>query len=290
MNTPDEDRLEPNTDRAVRALKAVPVPAGPPSEVVAAVRAAGAAGGSQKPLTLRERIRRMNKFIKYPVAAGLTLAVLAGTLYLVLGRGTGIAFADIKEKLEKAETVTADQSVQIPGQPEPMNIKVYYKQPGLIRQEMPGGAVNVLNVEKGRIVTFVPSSKTAVVTEWGDIKKINPDIRENFDFIAYICRLMRGQKEDLGHKDIQGKQAQGYRLKETHGTLTSTMEVWVNAKTGDFLRIDTAGSGMPTSLWNIVLNSKLDDALFSRKSPKTTRSRLRRTIWASPVRRTCWTG
>ena len=155
----NDHRQSDIVDKAFEGLRRSPLPPGPdPQALEQTLRAVNQA--QEKPIRVSfvERIRRMNKFIKYPVAAGLVLAVLAGT-YVFLVHSPTVAFAQVRDLIEKMQTMTCRVHLVYPaaeGRPMEVDIQASYSLPHLMRQEiamsgMPGATVvKVINIYDSR--------------------------------------------------------------------------------------------------------------------------------------------
>jgi outer membrane lipoprotein-sorting protein len=248
-------------------------------------------------IALNERIKNMNKLIKYPIAAAFTLVVLAGAAYLLLGSHTGIAFADIRQQIEQTQTMTATATAEVKTADKlvKMKMKMYFKSPGLMRQEQemepmlppnattPHGAtrpatspavqmITIMDMNNQNGIALMPATKQAVTM---DFKNVPPETlvkMKQQNFLDGLKKALAEEHEELGEQKIDGRLAKGYRC-HPHEML-QTMEIWVDAETGNPLLVeqtvpDTMGLGkIKVTMTDFVMNPMLDDSLFDTNIPE----------------------
>ena len=114
------DQLDELLDRSVLALRATPVPEGPPPDLYASLlRAPQTRSGEDSPARLRQRRRPMPLFWKVAFAAAVIALVASQIVWFGNGRGSsGIAFADVLQKVSEAKTLTYKITTKSPGQPD----------------------------------------------------------------------------------------------------------------------------------------------------------------------------
>jgi outer membrane lipoprotein-sorting protein len=255
--------------RAADALRRAPVPDGPPAETVArtlaALRAA-AEGAGRFP-----RPRRRIMFTMLKTAA--VLAAAAGVSYFA-GFPPASATADFVEtarKIQEARTMSFRQNGTITGLPVPINVRVLYKVPGLVRNEteMEGAGVSIMDLIHGKALILIPADKSATLTDLPTTKGDDPARPRDPSaaMIEYMRQLAQKDGEPAGEKVFGDVRARGFRVKE-HGM---DMTVWVDpqkklpvliefsARFGD---LDTRGT-----ITDIRLDPELDDALFRLDPP-----------------------
>jgi outer membrane lipoprotein-sorting protein len=286
----EEQRRQDIVDEAFQALRRTQSPEGPDSQALEqTLRAVHQAQQKPPRVSLVERIRNVDKLIKYPVAAAVTLAVLAGAAYLLLGPHAGVAFADVRQQIEQTQTMTmmATAEMNVMETPMTMKMKMYFKSPGLMRQEMTmevGAApaagttekatapaaqavVNIIDFSSQKGISLVPSQKKALVFEFKNVPaEALAKVKEQ-DFLEKLKKAVAGEHEELGEKTIDGRKAKGYRCKIE---ASSTMDIWVDASSGNPIQIeqelpDKMGK---VTMTDFVVNPKLDDALFDTAVPE----------------------
>jgi hypothetical protein len=99
------------------------------------------------------------------VAAGVVLAV--GFWPGETGRRSGVAFAEVLQRISSARTATYAMTVEAPPQPV-IHQKVMCMGSGLIRMETPDGTVTILDIAAHKTLLLLPAAKTAIRMEQSD--------------------------------------------------------------------------------------------------------------------------
>jgi hypothetical protein len=280
MNTNDENRLEQNVDRAVRALKTPPVPDGPPPEALAAALAAGAAGTQPKTRSLKERIASMNRFLKTAAALSAAAVIVAASLVAFFvwtgGHSGGLAIADVLKSITAKTakfTITARMEPQPAGMPPEQTMHILVME-NLVRQELPGGIHQVMDFKSSRSVTIIPQQKKVMVMKMTGLPQEAKGQMSN-DFFGELRRRIEelrgsGPKdvEWLGEKDFDGRPARGFH-KHVEGM---DITVWADAETCLPVQMEMRyGGGAQqyfVTMSNFELDMPLDPALFSMAVPE----------------------
>ena len=142
----DEKNQSDIVNEAFAALRPTPPDQGPSLQALErTLQAVHQAQEKTNVISLVERIGRMNKFIKYPIAAGLALALILGAGYALLGGHAAVAFADVKAQFQQAKTMqmTMSSEMQMAGKTITIRMKWMMKEPGLIRVETEGPGSSV---------------------------------------------------------------------------------------------------------------------------------------------------
>ena len=296
----ESDRPSDIVDEAFGSLRASRPPEGPDSSALErALQAVQQAQRTAPRPSLIERIRTMNRLVKYPIAAGIALALFAGGAYMLLGRGAGVAFADVRKRIEQAETMTANIAMDVknPVTPISVKIKMYCKAPGLMRQEVtmtmqpatrPAGDANaadpnaagpetttsimIFDIPNGRGISLVPSLKKATVMKLSNLPTQVAAKAKEQDLLVQLKQAVTGKHEDLGEKTFDGRVLKGYRCTNTDPVHPGTpgMDIWVDPATGTPVR---AEQDLPSDMGRMimtdfVINPKLDDSLFDTSVPE----------------------
>jgi outer membrane lipoprotein-sorting protein len=289
----ENQRRSDIVDEAFQELRQTPLPEGPDSQALEqTLRAVHQAQQRPHRVSLVERIRHMNKFIKYPVAAAIVLAVLAGGAYIFQGRNAsvaGIAFADVRQQIEEAQTMTmtASSEMKVMEKTMPVKMKMYFKSPGLMRQEMTmgmagspsatttGGAatppaltvVTIADIPNQKGISLVPGAKKAIVIDFKNVPDEAFAKTKEKNFLEKLKDAVKGTHEELGEKTIDGRKAKGYRCKTE---ANSTMDIWVDPSTGKPIQTeqDLPDKMGKFTMTDFVLNPKLDDSLFDTAVPE----------------------
>ena len=277
-------------DEAFDALRRSQTHEGPSSQAMEqTLQAVRQARLKSNRISLVERIKNMNKLTKYPIAAAIVLAVLAGAAYLFVSHSAGVAFADVKQQIEQAQTMTLTATVDMKGLPKPMVWKMYFKSPGLMRQEItleepPATApaatqpmtamrtqkvISIVDVDMPKMkgITLIPAQKKAMVVEYNVSPEMLAQAAGRQNLLEVLKKAVAGEHEDLGAKAIAGRKVKGYRCGKPPVT---TMDIWVDASTGDPVQVDqTLPNDTGTIIMtDFVVNPKLDDSLFDMSVPE----------------------
>jgi outer membrane lipoprotein-sorting protein len=255
-------------DRAADAMRRTPLPEGPSEQTITrTLDALLAAAGAPDVIPFRRR-RIMLTALK---AAGVALAT-AGGLFYFAGFPPASATAEFTEaarKLQDAHTLSVRIISRIAGQPDPLTGRVFYRVPGLIRSETEpaGGPVTIMDVVRGKALALDPAQKSALLLEGRPPQErgINRDLAASM--IDDLRRLGEKNGEPAGEKVIGEVRARGFRVKEQGQEMT----VWVDPQKRLPLLIEIVGRigtvDVRSTLADIQLDQRLDDALFSLDPP-----------------------
>ena len=280
MNPDDENRLEQNVDRAVQALKSLPVPDGPPPDLLAAVLAAGKADTQPKTRSLKERITSMNRYLKIAAVLSAAAVIIAAGLVAFLvwpgGNSGGRAIADMLKSITAKTakfTITVRMEPQPAGRP-PEQTRQMLVMENLIRQELPGGVYKVMDLKSGRSVTIIPRQKKVLVTNLPGLAQVAKDQMSNDSFGELQRRIeeLRGSGpkdvERLGEKDFDGRPVRGFHKRVEGIDIT----VWADTETclPVLMELRYGGGAQQyfVTMSNFELDVPLDPALFSMAVPE----------------------
>jgi outer membrane lipoprotein-sorting protein len=268
MSDREDQRSMDVVERAAAALRDVRIPPGPPPTVVASTVEALRALET-RPEVVRRNARRelMFRIGRYSgVAAAICLLVVGGW-FLFSGPGANVSFAQVIEKIREAKSFSYEivneplGTTKNPGW-EKSVMKVYFKEPGLLREERPGGDVMIQNVTAGKTLHYDPSTKKAMLFPF---KPQAPWLAFRKFLLDEDRKWGDGAEQPLGEREVDGKKAQGFAVRENENTVWN---IWVDAKTAKPLRIERVSLGWKTVTSKIVLNPDLPDTLFSVEPPK----------------------
>ena len=294
------DRRHNNPDileSAIRELRQQGESQGPSSQALARTRDAmrvAAAGQKAPGLGLVERIRLMTLtrkplLITGAAAAAFLVAVTAWMLLSPSG-GASIAFADVRRQIEETKTMTMNVTLEMKALPAPMKMKMYFKSPGMMRQEMEmtspnlpattqgatsapvkEGGITIIDFTNHKMISLIPHRKLAITYEMKNFPTEAIKQAEGQNHLEKLKKAMSGPHEDLGEKTIDGVKAKGYRCK---GELSKSfdMDIWVDATSGKPVLVEqtlpeSLGGGKVT-MKDFELNPQLDDSLFDTKVPE----------------------
>jgi outer membrane lipoprotein-sorting protein len=250
-------------DRAADALRRTAVPKGPPDETVARTLAALRTAAEAKTTSFYRR-KPMRYAWRIAVAGSLAAGVViyfAGFLPL----RSRLAFAEVAAKLRDARTLTFQSTLKYPRQEDPITSQLYFKEPGLVRNEG-AGQIAIADRKQNKGLLLDTTTKTAVQIEFKTDKRAKEDMHESE--IEWLRKLADKKGESAGKKRIGDIEAEGFRVEEEGFKHT----VWVDPKTrmpvliempfriGDQEALDT--------LSDFRLDPKLDDSLFRLEPPE----------------------
>lgn len=250
-------------DQALRAFRDSDLPDGPPPEVVSRTLAAlqHEATRPSRP-SLLERIRTMPPLVR--IAAALLVAAGAtGVLSIMTSdrKGPGVAFAGALEHVRAARTLTYTMRIG----DDPMAYRVSRMEPGLIRTELPGGGVTIMDRTQGKSLVLNTTGKLATLIE----DKTGGQAGRGEDQIDQLRHFRGKPEQDLGEKIIDGRTARGFRI--SAGGWTSV--VWVDVKTDLPVRMESQtgfnADGTKTVVYSdFVFDAPLDASLFRMTPPE----------------------
>ncbi len=202
-------------------------------------------------------------------AAAIAAACLVAAIVLWPGGKAGVALAEVRRSVEQARTACFQLSWYRDGQAEASG-PAKWREPGLLRWEVPG-AVTIYHWNEGKFLTLMTEAKTAHAATIEEME--NPYHR---DWIRNLKESIGSDSaEEVGHKEIAGREARGWRFKDDDGTCT----VWADAETGQLLRADFESGNSRMVMTEFVLNQPLDEDTFSLTPPagySITRAEFRR--------------
>jgi outer membrane lipoprotein-sorting protein len=272
-------------DRATEELRAMPVPPGPPPELLDTLLQAASVSDQQlsvasynQPLSQLQNIR--NIVMKNPIKSITTFAACCLVLiaaYLIIGplMHGSVAFAEVSAIIQKAKTMvcTAKTNLPWPGTTENMEMKIMSIGPGRIRQEIGQHQVMIMDYIAGKTLTLTPQNKIAVLL---NVKGAPKSLQQ--DWFANLKKISQNSDmEDLGLQTMDGKQVKGFRVKDENYPYT----YWVDPKSGNPIKIEiqqkisdylnTEGKGEITFkmvMSDFQFDVPLDESLFSLTPPE----------------------
>lgn len=223
----------------------------------------------QKPGVIKPDIWRtiMNtKTRKFATAAMILIAALIG-LHFIAGpfSTTSTVYAEVAERLQKAMTMTYKVTTSTPVEEMPdMEMEVAFKEPGLMRMTMTGGYVSVMDSVQGKGLSIIPGKKQFIEM---DLSNLPDDPGQNqLSTIEKLRSLPDRADEELGEREINGRDVQGFRVTEEGVTYT----VWIDPKTRELVEVETEflnAPGMSSTMTDIRFDVELPDELFSITPP-----------------------
>jgi outer membrane lipoprotein-sorting protein len=149
----------------------------------------------------------------------------------------------------------------------------YFLAPHRVRTEI-AGTISIADFDRGRMLWLDPAKKKAMVY---DMKGFDEEKRKKMQsgFLFGNLRAAldeyrtnkKGQLEELGEKDLDGKRVFGFRL----AIPTMVQTIWGDQATGNVVRIDTTAAGPPKTevvFSDFVFDPPLDESLFASDPPE----------------------
>ena len=213
------------------------------------------------------------------LAAAIIIAAVAGTAaFLTLGNGgTSIAWADVQEQIRNARTMTLKATMEMEGMPKwmekaglaNMEMKMMFKSPGLMRQEMamgPSKSITIVDMQQNKMILLVEAQKKAITYDLTELPAEERKKQEEQDFLARIKKLIEESETELGDKKIDGRAVKGYRVEKGNQVIT----IWADAETAQPVEMTMTMFQGETKMTMSDFNFdvELDDALFSLDVPK----------------------
>jgi len=209
--------------------------------------------------TLRRTIMK-SPVTKLAVAAVIIIAVLIGILQL---GGSTPAFADVVRPLLTARTATYKMTVDMEGEPA-QTIEGMFMEPSRMRQVMPGGNIQIIDMPQGQMTTLMPTEKKAMIIEMENM----PEHQQGQINMFHAIRKLIQETEDesaafIGKQKIDGVNAIGYHVGERNMGMT----IWADAKTLLPIRIEHSmgemmGMEATVIMSDFIFDVELDESLF----------------------------
>lgn len=261
---PSDDLL----DRAFEALRAAPVPDGPPRHVVSStVEAIHSSKTEPEKTRLADRRKIMFRIARFSgaTAAALLLCFVA-VWVLVIDRGANVAFADVIDSLKNVKSATCVNRQKIGRQGE-MTFKLYLL-PDRIRMENRDVTIVVVDYQQQKALQLVPSLKTAQII----------DLRGAVDPSALANPLQQLQQLKPDDAVSQGEEMVGdlrclvYKVETAQlFDVKGPMTLWIDPKTELLVKIHIEHTDAKTTrsltFEEFKWNEPFDKTLFSLEVP-----------------------
>jgi len=218
----------------------------------------------------RSRIMaRIKRIAPRAMAAGVLVAIGTVVVMLTTGGRNGVAWADVRDRIEQAKAMKMKVSVTTPDK---MTVQGHTVMAtgGRMRQEMSVNGqkmVMIFDLGKGAMLNLLPDQKIAVTMHLKDIPKAMRDqMTRQGDHFAELKKMVRNAQEELGEKTIDGIKAKGYRVAND----SMTVDIWVDAETAMPVRMESemTDTGMKVVMSDIEIVETVDPGLFSVEVPK----------------------
>jgi len=212
------------------------------------------------------RIIMKNPVTKIAAAAVIIIGVLAGAYYLGDSVNiAGTAYAEVVERLHNARTLTyiVETSASIEWMPS-IKMEIAFKEPGYMRMAAPGGYVSIIDSIQGKGLTILPPKKQFVEIEMSNLQ--NDPAQQNINLIEKLRSLPERADEELGTREIDGREVQGFRITE-EGLINS---VWIDVQSRQLVLVEMEflnAPGMSGTMSDFQFDVELDDSLFNLTPP-----------------------
>ncbi len=274
-------------NQAIDALRTMPIPQGPSDELIRQTlnRMDPTQTQIMTPVAGTRRFS-MKRMIKFAVAACVIFAVIGGISILDKGT-TGIALADVVQRVQQARIIFYKMHVTTTGQPltasdAPMNISgaVWISNDYGMKMEMnmndqPGSVTYLLPAQK-KLVSVMPEMKKYMEIDLNDdllsrIKQQNQDPRE------WIQKMVNSQYTSLGKSTLDGIEVEGFE--STDPALAGgvaehiVVRLWVDTQTGYPVQLEMqmdmneGKTQMHSVINDFQWNHEVDAAAFTPQIP-----------------------
>jgi len=236
---PGQDK-EGLVDEAVRAIREVRIPEGPPAEVVESVLAAG----NREQSKFAKGRFRMNRIMK--IAAGILIVVGIGAVIGLLTQSSGmasVAWANVLKNAEQARTVSFRLKASMTGMPD-SEIMVYDSSEYGSRMDVyvNGKVTTKLYGPKGKNVAImvIPGAK-----RYTRMPLTAEQLKQEKDPREFVKLFLSVEHTELGRKTIDGIEVEGLEVdspKVGGGMFESAVgRLWADVKTNLPVRMEIEG-------------------------------------------------
>jgi outer membrane lipoprotein-sorting protein len=210
----------------------------------------------------------MRRPIPRLIAVTTACLAIAAVWMLVPGhQSSAQAFNKLATAVAEAKSAKFQMEVTIEGQPT-QTVQAWFLAPGKYRQELPG-AVNIVDLKAGKIMNVIASQKKVMFLNIKGEQK-GQGSQDYFERLREVLAKSRDAKEEqyrpIGTKEIDGKQAIGFRFDLPAATVT----LWGDAA-GNPVRIESTWSGLPlteVAMAHFEINVDVKDSMFDLTPPE----------------------
>ena len=213
------------------------------------------------------RIVMKNRMTTLAVVAVVILAVTLG-LSVFTGNGAGKVYARAVSQLHNAQTLTYSVITKTGVDSMPtVRMDVAFKDTGFIRTATADGYITVAQStgEKIKGISIVPVAKNFVTFE---VENMPDDpAKDPWAMIAMLRALPARADRVLGHKEVDGRMLDGFRVREDDTIAT----VWIDPASGQLARVElecSSAPGMNVIMSDFQFDVPLEDAFFSLEPPE----------------------
>lgn len=218
------------------------------------------------------KVSRKSRSTRIRWAAAAAAAAVAIALVVGLhpwSRSPSDAFAAAVKQLRNSRTITYTKFVRIADQP-PMEWKTAFKEPGYMRFSVEGRGIWITDPVQKKALRLDPAQKTFTELDFPNIPpdQVQKESNIYIEQLEELRTLPERADEKLGKRKVDGRTLQGFRVAK------NGLTVWVDASTGDLVRVEAEVPKVPGSprleivMTDFQFNVDLDDSLFSLTPPE----------------------
>ena len=208
------------------------------------------------------RIVMNSRWSKFAVAAVIVVAVLIG-LQFVGPSFSKVTFARAIQPILNANTAILDliTGPDVEGAPVIHDMIMGSR----IRRTVPSveGVVSIIDLESGRALDLYESKKKATYIDLKGLPQMANYLDQLKSLLTEFQDNPRLTVEELGTKEVDGREAVGFRAKHPQVEIT----LWADARTGLPVRIEERAGQMLVIVKNVQFDVPMDEALFSMDVP-----------------------
>ena len=223
------------------------------------------------------RVIMKSRITKLAAAAVIIIAAFT-TIHFLGGRMESVAFADVVQPVLEARTASFDVALESGNQPIQRSHFLCLS-PGLIRQTLSDGTINIVDYQQNKALNLNPNDKTAKLTWLVPFRDVGVSdiLGQMQQRIEQAISLSDDSVERLGRKFIEGQDAIGFRVElsgeqdyvigwQGRGTFT----IWADPDTKRPIRLEWYDeiTGVNSIATNIELNVDLDKTMFGMEIPE----------------------
>ncbi len=218
-----------------------------------------------------------NRITKFATAAVIIIAILIA-IHFSGGSMEGVAFAEAVRPVLDARTASFDVALESGNRPVQRS-HFLCMSPGLVRQTMSDGKINIVDYQQSVALHLNPKEKKAKLTQMVPSRGIGTSdvLGQMQQRIRRAVNLSDESVENLGHKFIDGRDAIGFRVElsgeqnyligwQSKGTFT----IWVDPNMKYPIRLEWYDqmTGINSIATNIKLDVDLDEKMFDMEVPE----------------------
>jgi len=218
-----------------------------------------------------------NRITKFATAALIIIAVLTA-IHLSGGSIEGVAFAEAVRPVLDARTASFDIALESGNRPVQKS-HFLCMSPGLVRQTMSDGTINIVDYQQSTALHLNPIEKKAKLTRMTPSRGVGTSdvLGQMQQRIKRAVNLSDESVESLGHRFIDGRDAIGFRVElsgeqnyligwQNRGTFT----IWADPNMKYPIRLEWYDemTGINSIATNIKLDVDLDKTMFGMEIPE----------------------